>query len=191
MATKLDLINGALLRCGAEPLTEPLLTANVVKRAYLINNQYDITLAETLADSGWNFAIKRASLTKLATVPLYEFACEYTLPTDCLRVLSVEPEGTRFKVEDGKILTDSVATTMFIKYIYKNITTTTYAPLFNKVFILKLAEDISFGLVQSQALQEKITKEAERYIRRARSYNSQEGTAESRYDSSYTMGIRQ
>ena len=63
-------------------------------------------------------------------------------------------------------------------------------PSFIKAFVLKLAEDISYALVQSAALQAGIIAEAERYLRRARSYNSQEGTAPSRYPESYTSGLR-
>lgn len=67
---------------------------------------------------------------------------------------------------------------------------TMYTASFVKVFVLKLAEDISYGLVQSAALQNSIISEAERYLRRARSYNSQEGSPADRYPTDYTWGER-
>jgi hypothetical protein len=68
---------------------------------------------------------------------------------------------------------------------------TLWNPSFIKAFYLKLAEDMAYSLVQSAALQQAIIQEAERYLRRARSYNSQEGTPESRYPEDSTFGIRQ
>jgi len=67
---------------------------------------------------------------------------------------------------------------------------TLFTASFVKVFVLKLAEDISYGLVQSASLQQSIISEAERYLRRARSYNSQEGTPADRYPTDYTWSQR-
>ena len=67
---------------------------------------------------------------------------------------------------------------------------TTYSSSFNTALYLKLAENISYSLVQSQSLQQAIIAEADRYLRRARSYNSQEGVQDSRYNEQYTTGLR-
>ena len=190
MSTELGLVNAALLRCGAEPLTADQYAEGTIKRAYLAKQQFPITLRECLNDTPWNFAIKRVELTKMPTTPLFGYASEYYLPNDCIRVLEMQPCNFKFDIEGRKLLTDGNAEKIKIKYIYHNTVYAEYNPSFEKAFVLKLAEDLSYGLVQSTTLQYKITAEAERYIRRARSYNSQEGTPESRYSDEYTMGQR-
>ena len=182
--TKLDICNMALTRCGAELIASLNDTS---KRAKLVTNQYELTLKECLNDSPWNFAIKRATLEQKDEVSL-GLPYQYEIPTDCIRVLEL-PLGVTYKVESGYLYSDN-GTTVDIRYLAYIEDATKYNPSFVKAFALKLAEDISYALVQSASLQQSIIQEAERYIRRARSYNSQEGTPEGRYPDEYTAGIR-
>lgn len=186
MATELDLCNSALNRCGAEPI---LTLADTSKRAKIVTAQYDITLKEMLNDSPWNFAIERATLTVDVTAPLFGFAYKYELPADCIRVLELENKEP-YRVEQGFIHCDTDVE-INVKYVKFANDPTTYSGSFTKAFVLKLAEDISYGLVQSASLQAQITQEAERYLRKARSMNSQEGTPESRMPEEYVYGVRQ
>ena len=183
--TKLEICNRALTRCGVEPIAS-LIEQN--KRAILVTAQYEATLKEILNDTPWNFAIGRVLIHKGAT-PLYGFNCAYDLPSDVIRVLEIDnPEV--YRVEGRKLLSNYDADTLNIKAIMSIIDTTLFSPSFIKAFYLKLAEDISYALIQSAALQQAIISEAERYLRRARSYNSQEGTPDSRYPEEYTGSLR-
>lgn len=182
---KLSLCNSALMRCGAEQITA---LTDVNKRASAVVNQYENTLKEILSDSPWNFAIKRIDLMEESTTPLFGAKFQYELPKDCIRVLEIESK-VPYRVESGFIMTDQ-AGTINVKYVFYNKDACTYSGTFVKAFYLKLAEDISYLLVQSASLQSAITTEAERYLRKARSMNSQEGTPEARYPEDYTAGIR-
>lgn len=190
MTTKLEIVNSALLRCGAEPLTAiPDLTN---KRGNLINNHYDIVLREILNDTPWNFAKKRLAVTVDGTPPLYGYNYRYQLPSDCIRVLGINDEDDQipFSIEAGYLLCN-LDTSINIRYISYVTDTTIYSASFVTAFYLKLAENISYSLVQSQSLQQAIISEAERYLRKARSYNSQEGfTGVSPYNEAYTTGRR-
>lgn len=181
--TKLQLINAAISRCGVEPLTSLL---DQSKAAIVALAQYDLTLTECLNDTTWNFAIGRAELLQNGA-PLYEYNAKYDLPADCIRVLEMYGQE-KYKIE-GKTLVTNVLDSVQIKYI-KLVNETQFSASFAKAFWLKLAEDISYHLVQSAALQTQIASEAERYIRRARSYNAQEGTPEGRYPEDYVGGLR-
>jgi hypothetical protein len=185
---KLSICNSALMRCGAEPILIGELTTPTSKRGLAVVNQYETTLKEMLNDSSWNFATVRVELTEELTVPLFGATRLYTLPNDCIRVLELE-DKVPYRVETGLIHCDQEGT-IKIKYVFDNQDATTYSGAFVKAFYLKLAEDISYLMVQSSALQQAITAEAERYLRKARSMNSQEGTPESRYPEEYTAGIR-
>lgn len=183
--TKIDLCNAALARCGSEPITA--LTDDT-KRAKVVSSQYEITLREMLSDSPWNFAVTRVELPVAGTDIPFGFGFKYELPTDCIRVLELENKHP-YRVEEGYILCD-IDEVIKIKYIKFIDDPSKYSGAFSKAFSLKLAEDISYILVQSASLQQQITSEAERYLRKARSMNSQEGTPESRYPEEYVYGVR-
>lgn len=119
---------------------------------------------------------------------LFGYKYRYALPADCIRVLELE-DKVPYRIESTGIVCDQEGFIQ-IKYCFYNITPTTYSGAFVKALTLKLAEDISYLLVQSASLQAAIASEAERYLRKARSMNSQEGTPETRYPEEYTAGIR-
>lgn len=182
---KIDVCNAALARCGAEQI---VTIDDDTKRAKVIKAQYEITLKELLNDSPWNFAIARVELTDSGQEVLFGFGYKYALPEDCIRVLELENKSP-YRVEDGYIVCDT-AELIKIKYVKFVDDPSKYSGAFVKAFSLKLAEDISYILVQSASLQQSIAQEAERYLRKARSMNSQEGTPESRYPEEYVYGVR-
>lgn len=182
---KLDICNAALGRCGAEAIAA---LTDESKRAKIVSRQYEITLKELLNDSPWNFAIGREEIAQ-SNEPLFGFTANYLLPSDCIRVLELEDKEP-YRVEGCYIVCDTI-TSIKIKYVKFIDDPNKYSGSFTKAFVLKLAEDISYSLVQSASLQATITSEAERYLRKARSMNSQEGTPESRYAEEYTYGTRQ
>lgn len=120
---------------------------------------------------------------------LFGYKYRYALPADCIRVLELE-DKVEYRVESTGIVCNE-KNSIQIKYTYNNTDPTKYSPAFIKALTLKLAEDISYELVQSASLQKQISEEAERYLRKARSMNSQEGTPEARYPVENTFGVRQ
>ena len=149
MVSKLDICNSALVRCGSESIAS---LTDESKRAKTVTSQFNITLGELLADSPWNFAIKRATLEQTSTNEQSGNPYIYSIPSDCIRVLELE-NGTPYRIEGSSLLAD-VATTIKIKYISNIEDTTKYSPSFVKALVLKLAEDISYQLVQSATLQQ-------------------------------------
>jgi hypothetical protein len=182
---KLDICNAALLRCGAERIASLLDDS---KRAVVVTGQYDITLAELLNDSSWNFATLRTTIDQESEEAVFGFRYKYLLPEKCVRVLELQ-NYVPFKVECDYIYSEQ-PTTINVKYVTSNVDPSKFSGAFVKAFYLKLAEDVSYLLVQSASLQNKIIEEAERYLRKARSMNSQEGTPDTRYPEGYSLGIR-
>lgn len=104
MTTKLEIVNSALMRCGAEPLAAiPDLTN---KRGVLVNNHYDIVLRELLNDTPWNFATSRDNRLEKTTAPKFGFKNAFTVPTTILRVIELSTNNVEFRVESGQLLTD-------------------------------------------------------------------------------------
>lgn len=121
-------------------------------RACLLH--YDQTRDEVLRSHRWNFAIKRATLTKIATAPVFGWQCQYALPVDCLRVLQVnryeENESPDvWEVEARNLLTDEDAAQ--IKYISRVEDVTLYDALFIGALAVKLAEVLCIPLTGSDS----------------------------------------
>ena len=91
--TVLNIANMALARLGKSPLqavTEP------TKEARAVSLFYESVQDRVLETIPWNFAQRRAVLAENtnATVPV-NWAYAYTLPSDCIKALAIELEGTR------------------------------------------------------------------------------------------------
>lgn len=170
MATQLEIANSALIKLGAEEVSS--LSDNV-KRAKLINEQYDKIKKRFLRSHPWKFAIKREKLTDNGNTPVYGYAHEYDLPTGFLRLLQIENgESVDFTFENGKILSDSDE--INARYIYD-------APESNfddnaaECLAFEIAIDICYALVQSLNFKQQLRQEYEQFKREARSYNGQQG----------------
>jgi len=95
MASVVDICNSALNLLGASTISA--LTDDT-KNARLCNQRYEPVRNRIFRSHPWNCLIKRVQLAQDSAAPVIEFANQYTLPTDCLRVL---------KIHNGT--TDSVA----------------------------------------------------------------------------------
>lgn len=85
---------------------------------------------EVMEAHPWRFARRRvAAAADDPEVPAWGFALQYTLPNDCLRVLSVEGEGVTYEVEDGKLLTDETGP-LNIRYLAQVTDTSKFSPTF-------------------------------------------------------------
>ena len=86
MAAPVDIANLALTLMGADPITS---LDDQVKRARVMKANYDLVRKAELRANNWAFAMVRASLPALVSVPTWGFNLEYQLPVDCLRVVQV------------------------------------------------------------------------------------------------------
>lgn len=156
-------------------------------------------------DGAASVAITRVSTTATAVAAhtfitgdlVYISGCTQTAYNGVFTVTVIDSNTFTFTVS-GSPATPATGTPVFVRdtsvlkarAIVYNSAESTWTPSFIKAFYLKLAEDMAYSLVQSATLQNGIIQEAERYLRRARSYNSQEGTPESRYPEDATTSLR-
>jgi len=177
MATEVSICSNALRRLGDDPITS--LTDDT-ERARLCNSFYSDTRDAVLRLHPWNFAITRASLSKLSTAPAYGFANQFSLPTSpyCLRVLGMEYEDYIFKVENvathGRVLLTDEATANII-YVARITDTNLFDAMFVDVLTQKLAVDLAYPVTNSTTLQTQMQKVFEKKLSEARSIDGQEG----------------
>ena len=104
-----------------------------------------------------------------------DYAYQYALPSDCLRVLRVNGgETTEYRVEAGYIVTD--ATTVDIEYIFDETTDANFDGHFVDVFAQRLAAEICFYMTDSTQLTEQQWTLYKDKVRLAWSMDSRQGT---------------
>lgn len=161
-ANDTTICNLALSKFGAKRI-QSLDDNSPEARACKLN--YAPTRDEVLRAHRWNFAIKRATLSRLADAPPFGWAAWYQLPSDCLRVLQLNGWETheqrdRWEVEGGRLLTDE--DTVQIKYIARVVDGNLYDSIFVKALACKLAAEICRALTGSNALAGELLSEYER-----------------------------
>ncbi len=177
MATEVSICSNALRILGDDPITS--LTDDT-ERARLCNSLYVPARDAVLRSHPWNFAITRATLAQLSTTPAYEYAYQYSLPTDpyCLRVLSMEYQDYIFKIEHlagtGRVLLTDESTAKIL-YIAKVTDTVQFDSLFVDTLTAKMALELSFPVTNSVTLQAQMQKLYQLKLSEARSIDGQEG----------------
>ncbi len=123
-----------------------------------------------------------------ASAPDFEWAYQYLLPSDYLRLIKVyEDDGTddpemRYHPEGNRILTNY--TELNIRYVSKVTDTTLFDPLFYELFVLKLALALVNPLAGTKAadLKEEIRRDLLVVEARARCISAQESNTTGRDD---------
>lgn len=170
--TETSICNSALIKLGVDRINS--LTENK-KSAILCNEQYPKLRDEVLVSHPWNFSIRRITLAKLSSTPLFGFVNEFQLPTDCLRVLSTEDDkSVPYKVEGRKLLTDN--SDVKILYISQVTDTSQYSPRFVEALALRIAVELSYSLISNTNITSLLIRQLELHMSRSRSVDAQEGT---------------
>jgi hypothetical protein len=145
MASKLSIINMALLEIGEGPLTNTLDDSSAANATQAI---YEDCVDETLRMHSWNCATKRATLATVSGVPLWGSGTAYQLPTDCIKV--VEVAGfTAWKIE-GRMLYLPSGGSPAIAYVYKMSDESLMDPLLRRAIAMRLASGVAVRLKGSQ-----------------------------------------
>lgn len=151
MATRLQIANGALIKLGGRTIVS---LAGTDKESRLCNERLDPCRQAVLRSYPWQFATKRVELTTLATAPAFGYTNAFTLPTDCLRVVTVNEGDEQYRVENQVLLSD--ASSIRLRYVYDYVSDTFPDPLFCEALSLYLAWDIAYALSQSSEVQERM-----------------------------------
>ena len=144
MASVVDICNGALNQLGASTI---LTLTEDSKNARLCNARYTQVRDSVFRSHPWNCLQKRVQLAADTDTPAWGFTKQYTLPADCLRVLTILDYDADYKVEGRKILTDN--STMKILYISRVEDPNEYDELLRETLSAALAADIAYAVTSS------------------------------------------
>ena len=134
--TKTLLANIALGKLGASRITSLDERSPVAEK---LREMWDVTRDSILRRREWNFALKRATLSALATAPAFGYTYQYQLPTDYIRAVefNAQAAGTSqalFEIEGDKLLTNDA--TAELRYVYRNEDVSSWDDGFQAAFSL-------------------------------------------------------
>lgn len=146
MATKLGMINQALVRIGAEPVSS-LSAAGA--QALVASTLYDTIVQRLLAQTPWTFALAGQRLAQLtggnANKVYLRYEHVYQLPANCVRVLGLESLA-RFQIAQHQLHTnDDEAHLVFVE----NVSPSYFAEYFADLVVHELAASFAISITDT------------------------------------------
>lgn len=202
VTSKLEIWNIALTRIGHEPISEE---GENTKAGRLCRMHYPLVLDAVLRAHPWNFAIRRAELAALTTVPTYEFSTAFALPTNpyCIKVIRTSHEANgmsssavygypgihgyssasvEYRIEtidhDGTPVRCILIndSSLMIEYVARITDVALFDPLFTDVLAARLAAEIAIPLTDNQSATKTMLEIYQMKLTEARTINAQEGS---------------
>ena len=170
MASIVDICNGALNQLGASTI---LSLTEDSKNARLCNARYTQVRDSVFRSHPWNCLQKRVQLAADTDTPAWGFTKQYTLPADCLRVLTILDQDSDYKIEGRKILTDN--SSMKILYVARITDPNEYDELLRETLSAALAADIAYGITSSNPLTQNMYNLFQDKLKEARFVDATEG----------------
>ncbi len=171
MASKINIINQALSKLGEPPIDSLSQDTKQARESLLV---YDDKRQALLQEHKWNFAIKRAALAPLAQAPLYGFTGAFQIPTDSLRIVSIElQDDNAWEVEGQTILAQST-TAINIKYISDITDEDQMTAQFRETFSALLAWSMAEALIKTATVKDQLGQDYADKLRTARSMDGAE-----------------
>ncbi len=155
------------------------------REAILCEANYDLGRRAVLEERDWTFAINRDTLNATADVPKYGFSYTFLLPNDSMRIIQVynlnegldpNPRGTQYKVEDTYIYAND--STIDVRYIFDQINTKRFSPLFDQTLAAFIAKNIAVPLTKNNTLMQNMTALYDESLSRAAASNGLQGSRE-------------
>lgn len=170
MASVVDICNGALNQLGASTI---LSLTEDSKNARLCNARYTQVRDSIFRSHPWNCLQKRVQLPADTATPAWGFSYQYTLPSDCLRVLRILDYDSDYKVEGRKIVTNN--SSMKILYVARITDPNEYDELLRETLSAALAADIAYAVTSSNPLTQNMYNLLKDKLKEARFVDATEG----------------
>lgn len=164
--TEVSLCANALRKLGDQPITS---LSDDSDRARLANALYAPTRDSVLRAHPWNFAMKRVQLAQVQTGPAWGWTYAYSLPSDCLRVITtdLDEDLTPWVVEGRQLLTD--ASTVKLAYIAQITDTAVFDALFADTLTDRLAYEFALAITAKSDLAKLFYQSYQLKLKEARS----------------------
>lgn len=131
------------------------------EQARALQSMYAMVRDSELRAYTWNFSIKRASLAALVNAPAFDWARQFQLPTDCLRLLWAgefypgpdlsDFNNGKFKEYEveGRVIMSNLPAPLKIRYVAQITDPTFFDPLFGEALACKLAVELAESMTTS------------------------------------------
>lgn len=165
MVSIVDIANMALQKLGSAAITQlndDSISAAAVRRVW------EIIRDAELQSYPWSFARRRAILERLAAPPAWGYPRAYPLPSDFLRLLSVEGLEAGEVQREGSMLLCASPPPLKILYLTRALAPEQYDPLFVELCAARLALELAEVLTQSQAKRQQALRDYLQASKRAR-----------------------
>ena len=170
MASVVDICNGALNQLGASTI---LTLTEDSKNARLCNARFTQVRDSIFRSHPWNCLQKRVELAADSDTPAWGFTSQFTIPADCLRVLTILDFDSDYKIEGRKILTDN--SSMKILYVSRVTDPNEYDELLRETLSAALAADIAYAVTSSNPVAKNMYDLFQEKLKDARFVDSTEG----------------
>lgn len=169
-----SICSNALLMLGAQTISD---FTESTDRARLCSNLFPSVRDKLLREHNWNCAVKRVLLAPDIDKPPFGYANSFTLPADCIRILTVnEDYYPDYAIEGKKILSND--NNVQLKYIFQNEDVTTYDSSLIDLLELAMASKLAYAITQSTSLAQFRLQEYEMALKTAKAIDGQENPPE-------------
>jgi hypothetical protein len=184
----------ALGKIGANRITD--YENNSTLEAIYCRTFYEQTRDESIRSHQWRFASARQTLSEDAETPDFQWAHQYLLPDDFMRLKDIFEENATplestlhtFAIEGKMLLTDD--STCQIRYVKKVTDVTEFDSLFVQFLVLKLAQKLVMAISQDKGLSDRIEAELAFVMPRIRAMDRQETNTIRRHELRTWNGAR-
>jgi hypothetical protein len=170
MASVVDICNSALNQLGASTI---LSLTEDSKNARLCNARYSSVRDAVFRSHTWNCLQKRASLASDVATPAWGFEKQFTLPSDCLRLITILDSSYDYRVEGRKIVSN--LDSMKILYVARIEDPNEYDELLKESISAALAADIAYAITSSNPVATQMYNLYQTKLKDARFVDATEG----------------
>lgn len=174
MATsKVQVCSNALLLLGQNTIASFSENSD---RAVIASNLWDNSRQAVIRSHPWNCCISRVALAPDSATPAFDWTYQFTLPGDCLRVLSVGQDGEtpEYKLEGRKLLIDD--NPAYLRYLADNEDVASWDSQLVEVMTRYMAFSMAYALTKSTSLRDSMYQEFTRLLKQAKAIDGQEDT---------------
>ena len=184
MSSETDVANVALRLVGQTPITN---RTDGSVNGNIIDDIFDDIRDDCLRYNPWNFATHRVELAQSTTTPAFEFDFAYPLPADWIRNISVHNNDAghgsllhRMESAGNQKIILASSDQLFLRYVYREKDPNLWTSDFRRTVSLAIGRDLAIPIASSNTLQDRLEKQFEKAMNRARSSDAQGASPESR-----------
>lgn len=178
--TKFDICTTASYLVGGEDIAS---FDEDTRESRIASRIYETTKRQLLQMHPWSFARKRQDLVKTTNTPS-DYAYEYQIPTDCLRVLKKDTPVNNYIIVGDKLYTDS--NTVELSYLY-DVAEVDLPDYFVRALEYCLAEILAAALAQDESMVQLMNGLKDGAYRTAKLIDSQMSPPSSPHDGTFSL----